>query len=97
MPRPDPIPSPPHCARRRFFKAFRLLALLAMVIAALAVVLVSRGDPHPMAHLHMLIATALGSGLTILVGAGLMTLAFISNSSGYDEAAANFQQKSDSE
>jgi hypothetical protein len=36
----------------------------------------------------MLIATALGIGLTVLVGTGLMTLAFISNSSGHDEAAS---------
>jgi len=39
-------------------------------------------------HVHMLIATALGIGLTVLVGTGLMTLVFISNSSGHDEAAS---------
>ena len=70
-----------------------MLALLAMVIAALAVALVARGDPDPLSHVHMLIATALGTGLTVLVGTGLMTLVFISNSSGHDEAAAKFEER----
>jgi uncharacterized SAM-binding protein YcdF (DUF218 family) len=86
MPHPDPIPSPRHSMMRRFWRIFRLLALLSIVIAALAVYLVARGDPT--VHVHMLIATALGIGLTVLVGTGLMTLVFISNSSGHDEAAA---------
>jgi hypothetical protein len=86
MPQPDPLPTPTHAAMRRFWRAFRLLALLSIVIAAIAVVLVAQGDPT--IHVHMLIATALGIGLTVLVGTGLMTLVFISNSSGHDQAAA---------
>jgi hypothetical protein len=43
--------------------------LLAIVIAALAVVLVARGDSS--VHVHMLIATALGVGMTVLIGNGL--------------------------
>jgi hypothetical protein len=97
MPVPDPIPSPRQSAMRQFWRIFRLLALLAMVIAALAVLLVARGDPTPLAHVHMLIATALGIGLTVLVGTGLMTLVFISNSSGHDEAAASFHEEKDKE
>jgi len=38
--------------------------------------------------IHMLIATAAGVGLTILVAAGLMGLLFVSNRSGYDDEAA---------
>ena len=56
-----------------------------MAVAALAVVLVARGDPT--IHVHMLIATALGIGLTVLLGTALMTLAFLSSSSGHDEQA----------
>jgi hypothetical protein len=97
MPVPDPIPSPRHSTMQRFWRIFRLLALLAIVIAAIAVLLVARGDPTPLAHIHMLIATALGIGLTVLVGTGLMTLVFISNSSGHDEAAASFHEESDKE
>jgi NAD/NADP transhydrogenase beta subunit len=97
MPVPDPIPSPRQSTMRQFWRIFRLLALLAMVIAALAVLLVARGDPTPLAHVHMLIASALGIGLTVLVGTGLMTLVFISNSSGHDEAAASFHEENDKE
>ncbi len=74
---------------RRIWRIFRLLALLSMMIAAIAVALVARGDPTPFKHLNMLIATALGVGLTVLVGTSLMALVFISNSSGHDEAAAH--------
>jgi len=72
----------------------RVLALLAVVVAALAVALVARGDTgfHP----HMLIATALGVGLTVLLGTGLMTLAFLSSSSGHDEQASRFEENDES-
>lgn len=70
---------------RRFWRIFRLLALLAIVIAAVAVLLVARGDPT--VHVHMLIATALGIGLTVLLGTGLMSLVFLSSRSGHDEKA----------
>ena len=86
MPRPDPLPSPRYALMRRFWRIFRLLAMLAIVIAAIAVVLVARGDPT--LHIHMLIATALGIGLTVLLGTALMTLAFFSSSSGHDEQAS---------
>jgi hypothetical protein len=81
---------------RRFWRLFRLLALLSIVIAAIAVVLVARGDPTT--HVHMLIATALGVGLTVLLGTGLMTLVFLSSSSGHDdEATTQIRQESDEE
>jgi hypothetical protein len=86
MPRPDTVPSPRHSLMRRFWRIFRLLALLSIVIAAMAVLLVSRGDATP--HVHMMIATALGIGLTVLLGTALMTLAFLSSSSGHDDEVA---------
>ena len=82
----DQLPSPRLKVVRRFWRIFRLLSLFAIAIAALAVVLVARGASG--VHIHMLIATALGTGLIVLVGAGLMTLAFLSASSGHDDAAA---------
>lgn len=97
MPNPDPPPSPRHSTVRRFWRIFRLLAVLSIVIAGIAVVLVARGDPTPLAHIHMLIATALGIGLTVLVGTALMTLVFISNSSGHDSQAADFHQENEEE
>lgn len=60
--------------------------LLSVVIAAIAVILVGRGDPT--VHVHMLIATGLGVGLTVLLGTGLMALMFLSSESGHDDQAA---------
>jgi hypothetical protein len=75
---------------RRFWRIMRLMAVLAIVIAAIAVLLVARGDEgfDP----HMLIATALGVGLTVLLGTGLMTLAFLSSKSGHDEQARHHDE-----
>ncbi len=93
MPQADPPHSSRHSMIRGFWRIFRLLALLSIVIAAIAVVLVARGDQT--FHIHMMIATALGIGLTVLVGTGLMTLVFLSSSSGHDEAAGRSDGESD--
>ena len=70
-------------------------ALLADLPAAGPAVDRHRGDRGHAGHArrrrgprHLMIATALGVGLTVLLGTGLMALVFISNSSGHDEAAA---------
>jgi heme/copper-type cytochrome/quinol oxidase subunit 4 len=86
MPQPDPVPSPRYTMMRRFWRIFRLLALLSIVIAAIAVWLVVQGEGE--VHASLIIATALGIGLTVLLGTGLMTLVFLSNSSGHDDAAS---------
>ncbi|MFL6765140.1 MAG: hypothetical protein ACJ8FO_08100 [Sphingomicrobium sp.] len=86
MPIPDPLPSPRHSTMRRFLRIFRLLVLLSIVIAAIAVLLVTRGAGE--ISVHLIIATALGIGLTVLLGTSLMTLVFLSADSGHDEAAA---------
>ena len=70
---------------RRFWRIFRLLVALSIVIGAAAMILVSRGDPT--LHIHMLVATGIGVGFTVLLGTALMSLAFLSSSSGYDEQA----------
>jgi hypothetical protein len=81
---------------RRFWRIFRLLALLSIAIAAIAVVLVTRGEGE--VHASLIIATALGIGLTVLLGTGLMTLYFICSSSGHDEQATpHIHQESDEE
>ena len=91
MPRPDPVPSPSHALFRRFRRIMRWLALLSIVIAAIAVLLVARGDDA--IHIHMLVATALGVGLTVLLGTGLMTLMFLSASSGHDRQAHTMDEQ----
>jgi hypothetical protein len=86
VPRSDPIPSPRSSLRRRFWRIFRLLALLSVVIAAMAVFLVTRGEGE--IPVSLILATAAGIGFTVLLGTSLMTLAFLSADSGHDEAAA---------
>lgn len=96
MPQPDPVPSPRHSLMRRFWRIFRLLALLSIVIAAIAVVLVTQGAGE--VHASLIIATALGIGFTVLLGTALMTLVFLSAQSGHDEAATpHFHQENDEE
>ncbi len=70
---------------RRFRRIMTWMALFAIVVAAIAVLLVARGDDG--VHPHMLIATALGVGLTVLLATALMTLVFLSSSSGHDDLA----------
>ncbi|QIK78824.1 hypothetical protein G7077_07860 [Sphingomonas piscis] len=83
MPRPDPVPSPRPSMIRRFARIMRLMALFSIVIAALAVWLVIRGDSE--IPIHMVIATALGVAFTVLLGTALMTLVFLSSKSGHDD------------
>ena len=85
MPRPDPVPHSALLLKQRFWRIFRLLALLSAIITAVAVLLVARGGGA--GHAHLLIATALGVFLMTLVGTALMALVFLSASSGHDEAA----------
>ena len=85
MPIPDPVPSPRGSAWRRFRRIMRWMSLAAIAAAAAAVWFVARGEPE--IQVHMLIATALGAGLSVLLGAALMTLAFLSSGSGHDEEA----------
>lgn len=91
MPRPDPTPPAPVALKHRFWRIFRLLALLSVAIAALAVVIVAQGQSE--LRIHMLIATALGTGLMVLVGSALMTLVFLSASSGHDDSAGDTHRK----
>ena len=82
-PQPDPLPGPPNSMLLRFRRIMKWMALVSIVVAALAVILVASGDEG--VHIHMMIATALGAGLTVMLAAALMTLAFLSSSSGHDD------------
>jgi len=90
MPRSDPIPSPRLSLLRQFRRIMKWMGLFAVVIAAIAVLLVARGDNG--VHIHMLIAIALGSGLSVLLAGALMSLVFLSAHSGHDEAANRFEE-----
>ena len=88
MPVPDPIP-PLGPLKRQFFRLMRWGALFSLV---------DRGDRgaagragRSTIHIHMLIATGLGVGLSVLLGIALMTLVFLSNRAGHDADAADHQ------
>ena len=91
MPQPDPVPDTRLSLFIRFRRIMRWLALFAITVAGLAVAIVARGDSgfHP----HMLIATALGVSLAVLLATALMTLAFLSSKSGHDEEAAHHHEE----
>jgi hypothetical protein len=67
------------------------MALFSMAVAAIAVLLVARGDNGT--HIHMMIATALGAGLSVLLAGALMSLVFLSSSSGHDDEANRFEEE----
>jgi len=85
MPLPDPVPSPRLRLLRRFRRIMRGLALMAIALAALTVAIVGRGDGG--SHIHLLIATALGVGLTALLGTGMMALLLLGSANGHEQAA----------
>ena len=90
MPRPDPIASPQLSLLRKFRRIMKLLAGFSIVIAAIAVLLVTRGGQGP--HIHMMIATALGAGLSVLLAGAMMSLVFLSARSGHDAEAGKFEK-----
>ena len=75
---------------QRFRRIMKWMALFSIVVAAIAVLLVARGDNG--VHIHMLIATALGAGLSVLLAGALMSLVFLSANSGHDDQANRFEE-----
>jgi hypothetical protein len=90
MAQPKPGLSDPERAAVAWRRYRRLMlwmagAALVAVIGAIDY-LKLQGGPFP---IHMLIATIGGVGLTVLLAAALMGLAFLSSGSGHDEDAAD--------
>ncbi|QNP45607.1 hypothetical protein H9L14_13875 [Sphingomonas sediminicola] len=90
MPRPEPAPDPRLSVLQRFRRIMKWMALFSIMVAAVAVLLVARGDEG--VHIHMLIATALGAGLSVLLAGALMSLVFLSSSTGHDDEANRFEE-----
>ena len=99
MPRPDPLPHQDSRSKARasltgkLKRAMRLLAAFAVVVAAIAALLVARGQAG--FHIHMLIATFVGMGLAVFIGGALMLLIFYSAASGHDDRAARYDPEND--
>ena len=90
MPLPEPAPDSRFSVLQRFRRIMKWMALFSIVVAAVAVLLVARGDEG--VHIHMLIATALGAGLSVLLAGALMSLVFLSSSTGHDDEANRFEE-----
>lgn len=67
---------------RRLMKGMAIVSFGAVVLA-LAWLRYSIGDQF---SIHMVIATAAGVGLSVMLGAALMGLVFLSSGSGHDDA-----------
>jgi hypothetical protein len=89
MPSPDPVP--PNAdqsaeAWKRYRSMMKWMALASVVAVILALIFLGAGG-EPMS-IHLIIATAAGVGLSVLLGTALMGLVFLSNRSGADDDAA---------
>ena len=93
MPRHDPVPPRPPAADRRRAEAWarykRLMSWMgiAAVTAVLLALIYLKSSGAPVS-IHMTIATIAGVGLTVLLGTGLMGLAYFSSHSGHDDQAS---------
>ena len=67
---------------RRLMRGMVMVSLIA-VVGALVWLRFSMGEAL---SIHMIIATAAGVGLSVMLGAALMGLVFLSGGSGHDEA-----------
>jgi len=67
---------------RRLMRGMTIVSLVA-VVGALSYLRWSMGDALT---IHMMIATAAGVGLSVMLGAALMGLVFLSSGSGHDES-----------
>ena len=88
--------SDPEYARFAWARYWRLMRWmgLAALVAVCAVVGMLRATYGPL-PIHMLIATILGVGLTVLLGTALMGLVFLSSGSGHDDTIQDYSEGPD--
>jgi len=86
MPARSPLDDPRNAAHA-WAHYRRMMKLMGWVTAGVdALVLAYFYFTVGMVSIHFYIATALGIGLTMMLGAALMGLAFLSSGTGHDEA-----------
>ena len=88
--------SDPHYARfawARYWRLMRWMGLVALLCVGAALwILHATYGPMP---IHMILATILGVGLSVLLCAALMGLVFLSSGSGHDETIIDFSKEDD--
>jgi hypothetical protein len=89
MTRKSPLDDPVNAAHAwaRYRQIMKLLLAATVLVVAVAVGLLFAYNG--MISVHFYIAVALGISLTMLLGGGLMGLAFLSNGTGHDESVDN--------
>lgn len=86
----DPTPSNASLNAHAWARFWRLMRW--MMVAAIAAVLAALFYLHQeggLVSVHMVIATVAGVGFTVLLGAALMLLVFMSAGSGHDDDVAH--------
>jgi len=89
MVKKSPLDDPKNAAHAwaRYRRIMRILLSVTIVTVAIAVGLLYAYNGAISVHFY--IAVALGISLTMLLGGGLMGLAFLSNGTGHDESVDN--------
>lgn len=75
----------------RYRRLMRWMALSAAVAVAIAILFLRAR--HPEASIHLYIAAAAGIFLSVMLGAALMGLVFLSAGTGHDEAIEDFLEE----
>jgi hypothetical protein len=86
---PSPLDDPDvaRFAWARYWRIMRLMGVVAVIVVAGSLAWLYQ--QNGMVSIHLYIAAALGIGLTIMVGAALMGLVFLSNGTGHDAAVVD--------
>ncbi|WP_299195806.1 hypothetical protein [uncultured Erythrobacter sp.] len=89
MVKKSPLDDPANAAHAwaRYRKIMRLLMFVTMATVTIAIGLLYAYNGAVSVHYY--IAAALGIAFTMLLGGGLMGLAFLSNGTGHDESVDN--------
>ncbi len=95
MVKKSPLDNPENAAHAwaRYRRIMRLLLGVTIGVVLIAMALLYKFNG--MVSVHYYIATALGISFTMLLGGGLMGLAFLSNGTGHDESVDNRMPDSD--
>ncbi|WP_260483140.1 hypothetical protein [Sphingomicrobium flavum] len=88
---PGPDPDARNAGRQRFGRLMKRMALFSLAVALVAAFIISREE---MVSIHMIIATFILAGGSVMMASFLMGLIFYSNSSGHDDAAATHEKES---
>ncbi|WEK45476.1 MAG: hypothetical protein P0Y56_10565 [Candidatus Andeanibacterium colombiense] len=95
MSAPSPLDDPRIAAHAwsRFRKILRWMGFAALV--AISIAWAALYADNGFISIHLYIAAALGIGVTIMVGAALMGLAFLSSGTGHDASVARRPEERD--